>query len=167
MLGFYEGFPAAAHKTIRFATFALNRSLQQRLAETLRTLNTQMLSLEKVTGPSIPQCSVSFEFGIAEAHGFNYLDDEETSRVLKTISKKPLQMMDFFCALRYHKLLEEKKISLKFDYYMLRFAFGKGLMEAHAFHERGPMYTSPEDMISFVVDKVNEGSSRKVFKKIR
>jgi hypothetical protein len=167
MLGFYEGFPAVAHKTIRFATFSMNRSLQQRLTETLRALNTQMLSLEKVTDPSIPQCSVNFEFGIAEADSFNYLDDEETSRILKTISKKPLEVMDFFCALRYHRLLEKRRIPLKFDYYMMRFTFGKGLMEARAFHERGPRYTSPEDMISFIVDKVNEGSSRKVFKRIR
>ena len=166
MLGFYEGFPATPHKTMRFATSNSNRNLQRKLTENLRLLNTQVLSLEKITDPSIPECLASFEFGIAEADGFNYLDDDEASMVLKAIRKNPLRIMDFFCVVRYHRLQGEKKTALKFDYCMIRFTFNKGLMGVRVFHERGPRYTSPGDMINFIVNKVNEGSSKKVLKEV-
>jgi hypothetical protein len=98
----------------------------------------------------MPQCPVILEFGIAEANNFNYLDDEEANKMLKIIQKKPLQVMDFFCALRYHKMQNGKKTPLRFDYYMIRFIFNKDSMEIQIFHERGPRYTSPDDLIRFV-----------------
>jgi hypothetical protein len=166
MLGFYEGFPATVHKTMRFSAIRSNRNLQRKLAETLRMLNTRVFSMEEVTDHSIPECSVSFEFGIADANSFNYLDDDETGIVLKAISKKPLQVMDFFCAVRYHRPQGEKRTPLRFDYCMIRFTFGSGLMEAQVFHERGPRYTSPEDLVNFIIGKVNEGPSKKALKEI-
>ena len=42
----------------------MQKRLQQKLAETLQRLSTETLTLESVTDPSIPQGTVSFEFGI-------------------------------------------------------------------------------------------------------
>jgi hypothetical protein len=67
---------------------------------------------------------------------------------------------------RYYKAGTEKKTPLKFDYYMIRFAFSKDTMEMRVFHERGPRYISPEDIVAFLVNKVNEVPRRKILKKI-
>ena len=53
---------------------------------------------------------------------------------------------------------------LRFDYYMMRVAFGKNVVEIRVFHERGPRYVSPEDLVAFFVTKVNETSKRKILK---
>jgi hypothetical protein len=166
MLGLYENFPTTIHKIAFFTTQASNKKLQQKLTATLQKLNTETLTLEAVSDPSIPQGTVNFEFGIAEADTFNYLDSEETAKLLKTISKQPLQTMDFFCAARYHKSQDERETRPRFDYYMLRFTFNEDTIEVRAFHERGPRYTSPEDVINLIANKMNEGSMKKLLKEI-
>jgi hypothetical protein len=164
MLGLYENFPSTAHRIMKYAKLTSNRSLQQKLTQTLHALNAQTFSLEKVTDASIPECLASFEFGIAQANDFNYLDNEENEKVLKTVSRTPLQVMDFLCVVRYHRLRGENKTSLRFDYSLIRFKFSEHLMEIQVFHERGPRHTSPEDISNFIVSRVNEGSSKTVLK---
>ena len=132
------------------------------MIQTLQKINKKKFISEDVAIPSLFQCTVIFEFGIAEANSFNYLDEEETNKVLKAIRRKPLQIMDFFCAVRYYKIQNEKKTSLKFDYYMMRFIFNKDLMEIQVFHEKGPRYVSPEDITKFVADRINKASTKKV-----
>jgi len=166
MLGFYENFPENVHKTALFAASISSKRLQQTLTQILKDINSKTFNLEDTAYPSVPKCTVIFEFGIAEANNFNYLDNEETNKVLKVIQKKPLQVMDFFCAIRYYKKQNEKKTPLKFDYYMIRFTFKKDSMEIQIFHERGPRYVSPEDIVNFVVNKINETFSKKVLKSI-
>jgi hypothetical protein len=126
--------------------------------------NIETCNLEDVADPSVPQCTVILEFGIAEANNFNYLNNEETNRALKAIRKKPFQIMDFFCALRYYKMQNEKKTALKFDYYMIRFSFAKDSTEMQIFHDKGPRYVSPDDITEFVVNKINENFSKKILK---
>jgi hypothetical protein len=164
MLGLYENFPNTVHKTAFFTTSTSNKRIQQALTQTFQKTNNENFNLEEITNPSVPQCTVILEFGIAEANNFNYLNNEETEKVLKTIQKKPLSVMDFFCALRYYKTQNEKKTSLRFDYYMIRFIFNKDSMQIQIFHERGPRYVSPEDIANFVVNKVSESFSKKILK---
>jgi hypothetical protein len=166
MLGLYENFPKIVHKTTLFATSISNKRLQQALIQTLQKINNKNFNLETITNPSVPQCKVILEFGIAETNNFNYLDTEETNKVLKIIQKKPLQIMDFFCALRYYKMQNEKKTPLRFDYYMIRFTFNKDSMKMLIFHEKGPRYISPEDVAKFVTNKISETFSKKILKTI-
>jgi ribosomal protein S13 len=161
MLGAYENFPKNIHKTAHFTTSTTNKKLQQNLIQTLKETNSQTFNLENIAEPSIPQCSVIFEFGIAETNNFNYLDEDEANKVTKIIQKKPLQIADFFCAIRYYKTQNEKKTPLKFDYYMIRFIFNKNLIETQIFHERGPRYMSPEDITKFILNRINQIFSRK------
>jgi hypothetical protein len=164
MLGLYENFPKTIHKIASFATSISNKRLQQALIQTLQEINNKNFNLQEITNPSIPQCTAILEFGIAETNNFNYLDNEEANKVLKVIQKKPLQVMDFFCALRYYKTQNEEKTPLRFDYYMIRFIFNKDSMEIQIFHERGPRHVSPEDVANFVVNKINEAFSKKILK---
>jgi len=164
MLGYYESFPENIHGIGRFATSISKKRLQQALTKVLHKANNETFSLQDVGYPSIPQCKVIFEFGIAEANSFNYLDNEESNKIRKSIRKKPFQVMDFLCAIRYYKTKDGKKTPLKFDYYMLRFTFNKKSTEIQVFHERGPRHMAPEDTVNFIVNRINETFSKKILK---
>jgi hypothetical protein len=164
MLGFYNNFPRSVHKTVRFLASVSERTLQKALVEAFHRLNKGTFSLEEVATPSIPQCTVIFEFGVAEDDDFNYLDDEERDRLLKIIRKKPFSTLDFLCVIRYYKLKGEARRPLRFDYYMLRFTFRKRIGRMRVFHEKGLMYVSPKDLPWFMVDKINAQFSRTVLR---
>lgn len=164
MFGVYEGFPRNVHGIARFAASISKKRLQQALIRVFHEVNNETFNLEDVAHPSIPQCTVIFELGIAEANNFNYLDSEEKNRILKSIRKKPFQVMDFLCAIRYYKTQNGKKTPLKFDYYMLRFTFNKKIIETQIFHERGPRHVAPEDAVNFIIDKINEMFSKRILK---
>lgn len=127
--------------------------------KTFHKINGKVFELEEVSGPSIPKCKVMFELGIAEAHYFNYLDSEETKRILKLLKRKSIKTLDFFCAIRYYKLQQGKRDHLKFDYYMLRFLFDRRRTEIHVYHEKGPRHVSPSEIVVFITGKVKELSS--------
>jgi len=164
MLGFYTNFPQNIHKAETFSTSILSKKLQQTLVETLYRLNDETLSLEDVAAPSIPSCKVIFEVGVAEDNDFNYLDDEERKRLLGALKKKPFQVMDFLCVIRYRRMREEKKMRMRFDYYMLRLLFGESLVEVQVSHEKGTRHISPDDLVKLVVNRVNGAFSKKVLK---
>lgn len=164
MLGFYNNFPTNVHKIMHVTAPASKKRLQLAITQILHKLNDQTLSLEDIAYPSVPQCLVNFEFGIAEANNFNYLNKEETDRTLEVIRKKPVQVMDLFCAIQYYKIRTKKKIPLKFDYYLLRFIFGKKLTEIQVFHERGPRHISPSEIADFVINKIDKKLSKKMWR---
>lgn len=164
MLGIYEGFPKNVHRIAHFTTSISKKRLQQALTQVFHKLNNETLSLEDIAHPSIPNCITIFELGIAESNNFNYLDSEEKSRLLKIIRKKPFQIMDFFCVIRYYKMHEGRKTPLKFDYYMLRFIFKRNSAEIQIFHERGPQHVSHGNIARFFADKINAMFSRKIIK---
>jgi hypothetical protein len=164
MLGYYEGFPENPQKTFFFTFSVSNKKLQRTLIQTLHEINGKTFSLQEVSDPSISHCTMIFEFGIAETNIFNYLDKEENKKILKALKKTRLKVMDFYCAIRYYKMKNDKKTPLKFDYYMVRFLFENKLLETRIFHERGPEHATPEDLINFIIRKVNDKFSRKIVK---
>jgi len=127
-------------------------------------LNQMEFRFEEVSIPTVPDGTIIFEFGLAEVGSFNFIDEAEIKKALNFLAKGHVQSLDFFCSLRYYKGLGEERTALKFDYYMLRAVFGKGKVELHVFHERGPRYLSPDDLITFLFRKVNKSSTRKVLK---
>ena len=166
MLGFYENFPENTHRIESFTSSMSSRQLQRRIIQVLSEINRKTFSFEEVSNPSVPQCAIIFELGIAESEGFNYIDEEETKKVLNALQKAPFQVMDLFCAIRYYKNKEEKRAPLRFDYYLTRVIFGKSTMEIRVFHERGPRYISPEDIITFLVNKINGALARRILKRL-
>jgi hypothetical protein len=160
----YEAFPENIHRIIHFATTLSISRLQQILTETIQKLNKETFNLEEITTPSTPQCTVTFEIGIAETNTFNYLNEEETKKMLRNAHKKPFGIIDFLWVIKYHKQRNEKKTPLRFDYYMIRFAFSANLLEMRVFHERGPRYVSPQEIAEFIANKTNDTSSKKILK---
>jgi hypothetical protein len=162
MLGVYENFPENVHKIADLAASTPTKRLQQTLIQVLRKLN-ETASLDGLPDSAVSQCAVVFEFGIAEGGDFNYLDDEEASKVMNNISRKPLPVMDFLLVIRYYKMQEQNRSPLRFDYYMLRLTFDKCL-EIRVFHEKGPMRMLPEEVIELIVDRINETVSRRILR---
>jgi hypothetical protein len=164
MLGFYTNFPQNIHKAETFSTSISTKKLEQVLVETLYRLNSETLSLEEVAAPSIPDCKVIFEVGVAEGNDFNYLDSEERERLLSALNKKLFQVMDFLCVIRYNRMQEKRKMRTRFDYYMLRLMFGENLTEIQVSHERGIRHTSPDDIVKLVLNRVNAAFSKRVLR---
>jgi hypothetical protein len=164
MLGLYENFPANIHRTDSFTSPLLSRKLQQRLIQVLHKVNCETFSFEEVAYPTVHECKIIFEVGLADAKSFSYIDEEETKKALTALRKATFQTIDFFCAVRYYK--GAAKAPLKFDYYLMRFVFGKNCVEIQVFHERGPQYISPEDLVAFLVNEINETSARKILKRL-
>ena len=166
MLGSYDNFPENIHLKENYTAHLSTRRLQQRLIRVLQEVNRRTFNFSEIAHPFTPECTTIFEIGLAESKSFSYIDEEETKRVLNALRKATFQTMDFFCAVRYYKGAGEKKAPLKFDYYMIRVVFGKDSVEIRVFHERGPRYISPEDIVTFLVNMINEASARKILKKI-
>jgi hypothetical protein len=164
MLGLYNNFPVNIHRIDSFSTHLSSKRLQQKLMQVLREINLGNFSFEEIAYPTVLNCTIIFEVGLAEAESFSFIDEEETKKVLSALRKAPFQIMDFFCAVRYYRERGEKKKPLKFDYYMIRSIFSKNAVEVRVFHERGPRYISPEDIVTFLVTKVNSSSARKILK---
>jgi hypothetical protein len=166
MLGRYDNFPVNIHRIENYTSKLSSKQLQQKLIQTLKVMNRKPFSFEEIAIPTIPNCEVIFEFGIAEDNGFNFIDEEETKKTLDAIKSGRLQTLDFFSAIRYYKINAENKTALKFDYYLTRTSFAAGAMEFQVFHQRGPRYISPEDLTALIIDKINAVSPKKVLKQI-
>jgi hypothetical protein len=165
MLGSYTNFPRNIHRIETFSSSIPAKKIQKALIETMYTLNKSNFSLEDVATPSIPNCRVIFEVGVAEGNDFNYLDEDEKETLVETLNKMPFELLDFLIVVRYGRKHEGgRKTRIRFDYYILRILFGEGLVEMHVFHEKGLRYTSPEELIKLVADRVNATCSRRVLK---
>ena len=161
--GFYRHFPEISHKLVSFVASASDKKVQEALVNTLKKTNAKTFSLDALTDPSVENCSVTFEFGIAEDNDFSFLNEEESERARRIIRTEPLQILDVVCAIRYHRCVEGKKVPLKFDYYMVRFRFDEYRV-IQVFHERGPGYLSPKDVINFLLTELNSSSQKKLLR---
>lgn len=166
-LGFYESFPEKVHRTERFLFSISGRRIQEAFIRVLHKLNTQFHKMEEILDPAENHSLIVFEFGVAEGNNFTYLDEEEANGMLRVIRRNPFQSIDLLCVIGYYKLRKEKKIPLRFDYYLLRLRFEQKSTEIQVFHERGPMRVLPEDIAWFLSEKVNEAFSREVLRNCR
>lgn len=166
MLAHYNNFPKNVHETEHFATSPSTGRLQQTFTEAFYKLNNETLNTEKASIPSVSNYIVTLEFGVANGDDFNYIDREEKTRIIEAVKTKPLQTMDFLCAIKYYKIEGDKKTPLKFDYLMLRLIFDKNL-EVQIFHERGPRRITPEEIISLIVDKINTDTAKRILKPLK
>ena len=162
-LGFYENFPSSIHLVETFNSILPSKQLQQKLVQVFYEINRKEFSFEEAANPTLPDCKLIFEFGLADKGEFNYIDEEEVRKIRNLLSKENLRTMDFFCAIRYYK--GEKKQALKFDYYLLRTLYDEDILEIQVYHKKGPRYISPEDLALFMFNKINEASNRKILKK--
>ncbi len=164
-LGVYNNFPPNIQFVQTFNATVPSRQLQQMLIQVLYEVNRKEFSFEEAAHPTIPGCKIIFEFGLADADCFNYIDEEEVKKATEALANQTLENMDFFCVIRYYKGEGEKKRALKFDYYFIRTAYNRGVFEIQVYHKKGLRYVPPEDLALFIFKKLNGASKRKVLKK--
>lgn len=152
-LGVYVNFPDKCHYAVRFEIKAPTRDVQEALLNTLHRLNGR-----KVIGDLVifigSNVNVILEFGVANGLIFDYLNEDTFKILLKAVGKRDLRILDFFCVVRYYVLRGKSRRALRFDYYLLRFLFHDGGIEAQVFHERGMQRISAEDLLSLIMDNV-------------
>jgi len=152
LLGHYKNFPRIIHGIARFSYSASRGKVQQAIASAFCQLNREKCRLKEIAYSSSPRCEVDFEFGVGEESIFTFLNKSELSVLETEIAKKALLLLDFLCVIQYHVVDESGKRSpLKFDYYMLRFAFNGNYVEFLISHERGPQRIHVEDLIDFLI----------------
>lgn len=156
MLGIYENFPENYHGIIRFRHQAPARRLQGIILQSLQKLGQEGDPVFS-TLPSVSNCKVDLDFGVADGRIFDYLSEETLDASLKTVSKDALPMLDFICIVRYYKRDAEVYRPLKFDYLLLRFAFYGGSVDFQIFHERGTRRLSIEDVSTIIISKIDKG----------
>ncbi len=158
LLGRYDNFPTQIHGLARFTHASSLKTLQLTIAKVLHGLNRQALDMKTLTKASPANCTVNFEFGVADTDAFNFLDEEELKKLEQTVKQQPLQVLDAYCAARY-QITETsgKRRSLKFDYNMLRFAFYRRQVQLFIFHERGINRVPLEDLVLFLANQINQG----------
>ncbi len=156
MLGVYNNFPQTIHLIESFSSTLTIKQLQQKLIQTLKDTNRKPFHFEEIAIPTIPNSEVIFEFGLAEDNEFSFINKEIMENAIEKLNARSMQTLDFFCVIRYYKISAEKKIALKFDYYMLRSNFAAKTIEFQVFHKQGPRYISPEDLIALIVQRINE-----------
>ena len=166
MIGFYQNFPQNLHWKGTFTYVASTKKLQQKFIEALHELNDQTSDFDEIACPTIPKCTISFEIGIAEQNNFNYIDKNELQKIVATTNKRNLRTIDLFWAIRYHTNSDNKKKPLKFDYYLARLSFDGKLVEVGVLHERGPRYVSPEELVNFLVKRLNRKYQKRILKPV-
>ncbi len=164
MLGVYDNFPLSVHRTERFITTISTRSIQQKLIQIFQEINRKEFDSSDLIHPSLQNSKIIFEMGIADGKNFNFIDKEETKRIRNAFKRDTPRAIDLFCAARYIRDEKEKKTLHRFDYFMTRILFSGDLAEFQVFHERGPRYISPEDLIAFLANEVNKTASKKILR---
>jgi hypothetical protein len=165
MLGKYDNFPPNIHFLETFTSTLNSKQLQQKLVQTLKDMNRKSFRFEEIAIPTIPDSEVIFEFGIAEGDGFNFLDEHEALKALEMLKVEQRHALDFFCAIRYYKISEQKRTALKFDYYMFKTGFAAKTFEFQVFHKQGPRYISPKDLTVIITEKINKTSNKRALQK--
>lgn len=164
-LGYHENFPKQVHRVEGYNTHLTAKQLQEKILQTLQGVNGKEFRFEEVAIPTVPDGLVIFEFGLADGQSFSYLDEVTLETAVDNLSKE-VQSLDFFCAIRYYKSVGDKKTPLKFDYYLIRTLYVKGVLELQVYHERGPRYVAPEDLTEFLFNQINANQTRKVLKRL-
>jgi hypothetical protein len=164
-LGVFNNFPPNIQFVQSFTSTIQNQQLQQKLIQTLYEINRKKFSFEEAGHPTIPECGIIFEFGLADADCFNFIDEEEVKKAMDLLANQLLEKMDFFCIIRYYRGEGEKKRPLKFDYYLLRTVYNESIFEIQVYHKKGLRYVPPEDLTEFIFNKLNQSYKRKVLKK--
>jgi len=157
VLGLYENFPVTVDCIAYLVCGSPLRRVQRAIIDTLYGLNEESYALNFIAPSysSSSSCVVSFELGVAEGLTFNYLDLEERKRLRRAVQRNPLSLLDLFWVVKYHVIKKERRVPLRFDYQILRFTFTKRNVVLQIFHERGTQRISLEDLVSFLVKRIN------------
>jgi len=154
VLGRFDNFPKNIHEVAVF-NYQDQKKVQQTILQTMQILNTKTFVIKDILPFFEQDNKVSFEFGIADGSDFVFLDKKQLEQTLKVVNENEQKVLDFFVVVRYHKINKGKRIPLRFDYHVLRFAFHEKILELLIRHERGTQRIATEDLVEFFTKKVN------------
>jgi hypothetical protein len=162
LLGRYENFPENVHGVAVFEYQGSAKEVQKAVLCTFHRLNQETFDLGAVTPYLRQKCEVGFEFGVADGIDFNFLDQKELDRCLKSVDGTEVETLDFFFAVCYHSVRDGgKRVPLRFDYCVLRFSFQEGGLELRIRHEKGTQRVPLDDLTDFLVKQINVELSRR------
>jgi hypothetical protein len=163
---FYKAFPTNIHLIESYSSPLSTRKLQEKIIRVFYEINGKEFSFEDVSNPTVPEGTVIFNIGLAGAKKFNLINSEQVNAAIGVLTKENLQTIDFIIVIRYYKGKPEKRVPLRFDYYLMRTIYGKDKLEMQIAHDCGPRYVTPEDLSEFIVSKINVDSKKKPLKKL-
>jgi hypothetical protein len=162
LLGRYENFPENVHAVALFDYQDSAKEAQKAILCAFHNLNHERYDLDAVTSYLKQKCKVGFEFGVAEGFDFNFLDQKELDQCLRRIAEKELETLDVFFVVRYHLIRESgKRVPLRFDYHVLRFAFQESGLEMRIRHERGTQRVTLDELTAFIAKRINAELSQR------
>ena len=164
MLGVYNKFPKDLQWTGSFFVSVSAKRLQQILFDSIERLNIETLDLEEIADPSIPNCKVNFEIGVADGDEICLLDDETKLKLLAVLKKRSFERLDFLFVVRYRKMSSGLGVRMRFDYYLLRLLFNEKVVQFDLAHKKGVRHTAPSDVANLIVDRINAAYTRKILK---
>ena len=156
LCGLYENFPLNIKDKIEIQNMNKINDLQECILNTFNYLNYKNFDLINILQYTQLQCTVSFEFGVADGTSFIFLDKKELEKSIKFIEKNNYEKLDFFFVVRYHILkFSGKRVPLRFDYYILRFFFKKEIVELSIRHEKGTQRIPIDDLTNFISKQID------------
>lgn len=161
MLGRYENFPEIRHGIVYFVHQLPTIELQQIMIKALYRLSRRQRGHKFSSVKSVLNCSVRFEFGIADGLTFNYIDEEVLKLSLDFVSRGVCSTLDFICIVRYYKKIGRRKYRpLRFDYYIIRFLFYERGGNIEVYHEKGTRRFPIDDLVALIIRRVNRELAR-------
>ena len=166
MPSFYKAFPTNIHLIETYSSLLSIRKLQEKIIRSFYEINGKEFDFEDVANPTVPEGKVIFNIGLAGAKKFSLINSEQVNAAIGVLNKENLQTIDFIIVIRYYKIKPEKRVPLRFDYYLMRTIYGKDKLEMQIAHDSGPRYVTPEDLSEFIFSKINLDSKKKPLKKL-
>ena len=94
-------FLRSIHLVETFTSNLSSKLLQQKLNPSFLRIELKEFSFEEISNPTIPEGMVIFEFGLADAKVFSYIDEEETKKALSLLAKRISIQLISSAAIRY------------------------------------------------------------------
>lgn len=154
-LGTYAFFPRKHHYVHHLKLEIPPHSAQKAILKALFRLNGHEIRDTLFNFIVGSDTKIILEVGVADGLSFDYLNIDTLNNILRIINERPASTLDFLCIVKYYRLRDNKRVALRFDFFLLRFLFHEGgEISIHAFHERGLQRIHAEELISFLIKEI-------------
>jgi len=111
---------------------------------------------------------MGFEIGVANGLCFDYLNKELFTKLIVHLkSKEPFHILDFLVIVCYYYFKNGKKISLNFDYFLLRFIIRNLDLIIHLFHIKGIRRMPLDEFLTYVIHRIRQKMKKNRIKTFR
>lgn len=155
--GRFINFPSILHGIARISHGNSTTTIQQAIIQALYRLNefkdAYPLSVADHVGTYDGE--VAFEVGVADGLFFDYLNQEALQKLCNPLkSGEEYTVLDFLIVVAYRYSRGEKRISLNFDHYILRFSFYNGEVDASLFHSKGTRRMPLDEFMNLIIRRI-------------